>query len=199
MLMVRLLSVESLSGRSNPAVSRILLLFRFAWPGMSFLMPLEPDLLLSSRLEFLLKSFGECSLVESVDFRRPWVLLVSLLGSWIEVRLRFVNTFLIPRGDISGDISGDGIAAWVAGSITTSGQDRRAVYERQAVDWDVDAAERGVRYYCTRAVLLYEYGIIVRVRYRNSFNPPVSYQNNKPGICQRDLWQSNVRKAGIQT
>lgn len=97
------MSVESLSGCSNPAASRIFLLFRFAWPGISFRIPLEPDLLLSSRLEFLLRSFGECSLVESADFRRPWVLLVSLPGSWIEVRLLLDKTFLNPRGDASGD------------------------------------------------------------------------------------------------
>ncbi len=99
LLLLLLLPVESPSGCSNPAASRIFLLFRFAWPGISLRMPLEADLLLSSRLEFLLRSFGECSLVESADLRRRWVLLVSLPGSWIEVRLLLDNTFLMPRGD----------------------------------------------------------------------------------------------------
>jgi hypothetical protein len=75
-LFVGLLSVESLS-----AASRILLLFRFACPGMSLRMPLEPDLLLSSRLEFLLRSLEGMSVVESVDLRGARVLLFSLLGS----------------------------------------------------------------------------------------------------------------------
>jgi hypothetical protein len=110
-----LLSVDSLSGCNNPVASCILLRFRFAWPGMSFRMPLEPDLLLPSRLEFLLRSFGECSLVESADLRGPWVLLVSLPGSWIEVRLLFDSTCFIPRGDISGD----GNEPWDAVSIAT--------------------------------------------------------------------------------
>jgi hypothetical protein len=78
LVLLGLLSVESLS-----AASRILLFFRFAWPGMSLSMPLEPDLLLSSRLEFLLRSLGlgGVSLVESVDLRRARVLLLSLPGS----------------------------------------------------------------------------------------------------------------------
>jgi hypothetical protein len=76
-----LLSVDSLPGWNKPAASRILLLLRFAWPGINLRMPLEPDLLLSSRLECLLRSLGEASLVESADFRRPWVLLFSLAGS----------------------------------------------------------------------------------------------------------------------
>jgi hypothetical protein len=78
LVLLGLLSVESLS-----AASRILLFFRFAWPGMSLRMPLEPDLLLSSRLEFLLRSLGlgGFSLVESVDLRRARVLLLSLPGS----------------------------------------------------------------------------------------------------------------------
>jgi hypothetical protein len=75
-LFVGLLSVESLS-----AASPILLLFRFAWPGMSLRMPLEPDLLLSSRLDFLLRSLEGMSLVESIDLRRARVLLFSLPGS----------------------------------------------------------------------------------------------------------------------
>jgi hypothetical protein len=47
-------------------------------------MPLEPDLLLSSRLEARLRVLGEASLVESADFRGRgpgpglWVMPVSL-------------------------------------------------------------------------------------------------------------------------
>ena len=115
LLTAGLLSADSLSFCRKPADSRILLLFRFAWPGMSFRKPLEPDLVLSSRLEILLRSFEESSLVESADFRRPWALLVSLPPSGIEVWLLFDNTFLMPRDGISDDR----VEPWDTASIAT--------------------------------------------------------------------------------
>lgn len=98
------MTADSLSFGRGPADSRSLL-FRFAWPGMSFRIPLEPDLLLSSRLEILLRSFEESSLVESADMRRPWALLVSLPPSGIEVRLLFDSTFLMARDGFSDDLA----------------------------------------------------------------------------------------------
>lgn len=75
---------------------------------MSFRIPLEPDLLLSSRLDILLRSIGECSFAESSDFRpgRPRMLPFSLPVSWTAVRLLFDSTFLNPRGDVIGDDTG---------------------------------------------------------------------------------------------